>query len=54
MKENEEGLIQLDGCIQDRVSHESEGGHSRFASGAGEGLMESDGVADHPNPMMLV
>ena len=36
--------------IQDRVSCESEGGHSRFASGAGEGLMEVDGgVADHPN-----
>ena len=36
--------------IQDSVSHEFEGGHSRFASGAGDGLMESDGVADHPNP----
>ena len=35
--------------IQDRVSHVSEGGHSIFASGAGEGL-ESNGVADHPNP----
>ena len=47
-------VIAADGTprsIQHRVSCESEGGHSRFASGAGEGLMESDGgVADHPNP----